>query len=75
MSQCIHSVVLATHATPIRSLQCRAMGLPISEMHRVPWVSNASVTHLCLEGDALTLVSVGQDAHLLDLKSVLPANV
>lgn len=53
VSQCINEIVhnhkdqtvcIATHATPIRTLECLLAGKPLKEMHTIPWVSNASVS-------------------------------
>lgn len=69
------TVLLATHATPIRSLQCRLQGLPLSEMHTVPWVSNASVSVVEARDGAFSLKAVSLDAHLAELRSALPKTV
>lgn len=69
------TVVVATHATPIRAVQCVMGGLPLSAMKDIPWVSNASVTELFYENGRWTLGAVGQDSHLQDLKTNFGANV
>ena len=70
------TVVIATHATVIRSLQCYAMGVPLSGMKHVPYVSNASVTVINVDDRGIfTLVEAGHDAHMGELKSILPPNV
>ena len=70
------TVVLATHATVTRALQCEAMGVSLPEMKNVPYVSNASVTVIDVDEDGkLTLIEAGHDAHMDELKSVLPPNV
>ena len=70
------TVVIATHATVVRSLQCYAMGVPLSDMKNVPYVSNASVTVIDVDGQGcFHLVKAGYDAHIGELKSVLPPNV
>ncbi len=38
------TVVIGTHATPIRAMTCLWRGLPLSEMKSIPWVANASIT-------------------------------
>lgn len=68
------TVVIATHATPIRSLQCYCEGKTLDEMKDVPWVSNASVTELIYENNRLRLGEVNYDAHLGSLISALPEN-
>ena len=66
------TVVIATHATPIRAVQCFCVGKSLDEMKDVPWVSNASVTELVYEDNQLRLEQVSYDLHLGQLKSVLP---
>lgn len=38
------TVCVATHATPIRVMECVWTDTPLEKMHTIPWVSNASVT-------------------------------
>ena len=68
------TVVIVTHATPIRALLCRLKGLGLGEMKNVPWVSNASVTVVRYDG-SWTLAQESLDAHLAQLKTQFPANV
>lgn len=69
------TVVIATHATPVRVVQWHMTGLPADAMQSIPWVSNASVTELKWENETLSPVNVGQDAHLADMKTVLPSTI
>ena len=69
------TVVVATHATPIRVLMHHCSGLPLSEMKNIPWVSNASVTVVHYENGILTIAEAGLDAHLGDMRTALPKNV
>ena len=69
------TVVIATHATPIRAMQCIVSGLDLGEMRNIPWVSNASVTELIFEDGKFHLGKVGQDVHLSGLRTVFPSNV
>lgn len=69
------TVAIGTHATPIRATECALRGKSLSEMHAVPWVSNASVTELSYEDGTLRLVSVGENRHLDRLQSSLPEDV
>ena len=43
------TVLIATHATPIRAIQWKAAGTPLSFMMQIPWVSNASVSEFVYE--------------------------
>lgn len=68
------TVVIVTHATPIRTLLCRIKGFGLDEMKYVPWVSNASVSVVCA-ADRWELEYESLDAHLAELKTQFPANV
>lgn len=68
------TIVIATHATPIRVTQCHALGISLSEMKDIPWVSNTSVTEFDYDG-AFHIVRVGYDGYLGDAVSTLPPNV
>jgi len=69
------TVVIATHATPVRTVQCHAAGLPIERLREIPWVPNASVTVIEYEDGCFRLISAGEAAHLGELTTALPANV
>jgi len=69
------TVVLATHATPVRVSQTLIGYGNLDAMKDVPWVSNASVTEISYDDGEWKLVKIGQDNHLSDLKTNLPANV
>ena len=69
------TLVIATHATPIRVAQTAMSGLPLDEMQNIPWVSNCSVTETHFEDGKWTLVKIGIDEHLADLRTSLPKNV
>ena len=69
-------VALATHATPIRVLECLWRGLPLEEMHTVPWVSNASVTIAECDGTGnFRIIQRDLSAHLGKLYTELPTTV
>ncbi len=68
------TIVITTHATPVRVTQCYAEGRPLSEMKDIPWVSNTSVTEIDYDGD-FHIVRVGYDGYLGDAVSTLPPNV
>lgn len=68
------TVVIATHATPVRVTQCYAEGRSLGEMKDIPWVSNTSVTEIDYDG-TFHIVKVGYDGYLGDAVSAMPANV
>lgn len=69
------TVVVATHATPVRALETLWRGKTIPEMKDVPWVTNASVTMAEYDDGIFNLISVGDDAHLNEIRTELPKNV
>ena len=85
ISACINAIVknhpnqavcIATHATPIRVMECLWTDTPLEDMHTIPWVSNASIT--VAEYDDLgnfRLLVRDYHEHLGDLSTVLAKNV
>ena len=69
------TVVVATHATPIRAMQSLIKTGGMSEMKHIPWVSNASVTVLEYNCGVWTIKEEGIDEHLKDLRTALPNRV
>ncbi len=69
------TVVIATHATPIRAVQCYCMGKPISYMQELMWVTNASVTEIFYDEGSFRLGNVSIDYYLGNDVSALPADV
>ena len=70
------TVCIATHATPIRVMECIWSKTPLSDMHTIPWVSNASVTIAEYDEDGNGyLVERDLHSHLGNLHTVLAKNV
>lgn len=69
------TVVLALHATPIRTLEWTASGKDLSHMQQIPWVTNASVSEFIYENGVLTPVKISQDSHLGAMVTALPTNI
>ena len=69
------TVVVATHATPVRVTQSLIEQGSLENMQAVPWVSNASVTEITYTDGKWEVVAASQDAHLGELKTVLPDTV
>lgn len=70
------TVCIATHATPIRVMECIWTGTPLAQMHTIPWVSNASVTVAEYDRNANgILLERDLHRHLGDLHTVLAKNV
>lgn len=68
-------IVIATHATPIRVVECILSGRQLLEMKNVSWVPNASVTEVLYMDGHLKLEKVGFAEYLMDLKTEFAANV
>ena len=68
-------VVIATHATPIRVMECIFNKLPLTDVINIPWVTNASVTHVKYKDGEWEVVSRSYDDHLDGMTSSLPATV
>lgn len=69
-------ICIATHATPIRVLECLWTDTPLSRMHTIPWVSNASVTIAEYDESGVgRLLQRDLHEHLGDLHTVLAKNV
>lgn len=69
------TIVVATHATPIRAAQTLIQFGSLDEMKNVNWVSNASVTILEYNAKKWECKKVSIDGHLEELKTSLPSNV
>lgn len=69
------TVVVTTHATPIRAVLCKLRGYDVSDMRKIPWGSNASVTVLEFDGKNWSIKLESNDDHLADLKTRFPSNV
>ena len=69
------TILIATHATPIRVLQTVSQNLPIEKMAAVPWVKNASINVFGYEDGVFTLIDKDITDHLGDMKTALPTNV
>lgn len=67
-------IAVATHATPIRVAETIIEYGDLNKMKDVKWVSNGSVTVLEYDGDWKVL-SVSEDEHLGEDRTVFPANV
>lgn len=69
------TIVVVTHATPIRALCCCARGFGAENMKNVPWVSNASLTVAQVGQGKLSLIEEDVCEYLLNLQTRFPANV
>lgn len=61
------TIAIATHATPIRCVIAKWMGLGLSGMKLFPWAPNASVTEVTFENDIFMVTKAPQDDHLKNI--------
>lgn len=60
------TVLVATHATPIRLITNHFLGKTLRQVNDTPWASNASVTVVdCFEDGTYDVVLSGYDEHLI----------
>lgn len=69
------TVLVTTHATPIRVMQTFAETGSLDEMKNVKWVTNASVSELEYDDGKWRMTRVSYDEHLGELKLDRPRNV
>lgn len=66
------SIVIATHATPIRAVQSLVCFGDLVHMQELRWVSNASISVLVYEEGRFSFELISYDEHLADLITRLP---
>lgn len=69
------TVVVATHATPIRVMQSLVQTGGLEKMKDIPWVSNASVSELEYNNGQWNFVKIGYDGHMEEIRTELPKDV
>lgn len=69
------TVVITTHATPIRAMVALLKTGSVDGMKDFPWVPNASVTEITYADGMFTLDGIGCTDHLDGLLTKLPTNV
>ena len=65
-------ILLASHATPIRMLRVKSLGLPYATAHTVPWPTNASVSIFEVEGDSIVCTAYDVCAHIAERTRLSP---
>ena len=68
------SVVVVSHATPIRALITIISDGDISEIKNHSWLPNASVSKIIYENGSFRVEYAGETSHLQNLITVLPDN-
>ena len=69
------TVVVATHATPVRAMQSIVTTGSVQAMQEIPWVSNASLTVFEYEDNKWSLIEAGIDKHLSECATTIPTKV
>lgn len=62
------TVLIGSHSSVIRALQCYIQGLPLTKMKNTPWVVNGSFTELNYDGEDFYIFKYGYDGHLKSLR-------
>ncbi len=69
------TVLIFTHATPIRVFKAFCDGRALDEIKDIPWATNASVTHAKYNDGRFKILEYGIDHFQGNDKTVLPSNV
>ena len=69
------TVLVATHATPIRVIETFALTGDLKAMQEIPWVTNASISEVVYDDGAWSFGRIGITDHLGDLVVPPPKNV
>lgn len=69
------TILITTHATPIRTILWHSKTDITPFMSGSPWVSNSSVSELIYDNGELIPVKLSQDGHLAEMKSNLPPTI
>lgn len=70
-------VLIASHATPIRTLQCEWQGVPYEDIQHIKWVQNASVSVADYDTENMTvdLKVLGDASFQGDMATAIPTDV
>ena len=61
------TVLIGSHSSVIRALQCYIQGLPLTKMKNTPWVLNGSIAEINFDGENFYIFKYGFDGHLANL--------
>ena len=68
-------VVVATHATPLRSVLWKASDVSNVDIQNISWGSNCAISEFTLEDGKLTAVRVNYTDHLKGIETSLPKDI
>lgn len=69
------TILIATHATPIRAMESLVKTGDISNIQTLRWVSNASVSVFTYEKGKWAIEAISLDAHLGKMRTALPEKI
>ncbi len=69
------TVLVGTHATPVRSVMARLLGYPPERMAEIPWAPNASIVTVVYEDGEARLVGEVDAAHLDGIVTLVPKKI
>ena len=69
------TVLIATHASPVRVMQGLVQNGNLENMNRIPWASNASLTVMEYDRGSWRCTASSLDSYLGELKTELPKTV
>lgn len=69
------TVLVGTHATAIRVMECFVRGVPFEEAARIPWTQNASTTVVEFGEKKPHVLLCGYNGYLGAISTRMPANV
>ena len=69
------TVLIGTHATPVRATTARLLGVGALGMATIPWAGNASITTVVYEGGVPTLVTQADVSHLASIATYVPSSI
>jgi len=69
------TIVIATHAVPIRVMLTKWLSGDVSGMQEIPWVPNASISKIAYENGKFIPVEIGITDHLQGMITNLPNKI
>ena len=69
------TVLVGTHATPVRSVMTRLRGYPPERMAEIDWAPNASITTVVYEDGVARLEGEADAAHLEGIVTLVPQKI
>ena len=70
-----HTVLIGTHATPVRATTARLLGVGTAGMAAIPWAGNASITTVVYEDGVPTLLTQADTSHLSDMATFVASTI